>query len=275
MAVSLRNIKLERPVMAPAPGETRLSSNRALARIPRPTVVARRVMLLAVFAAILAAPILGFDGISAPATASLLAVLIGAWMARDRAPLLSGACAALAAVVSLPATLIVAWLLLRPEASRRKILVGYVGAAALLVLGFVAMGAVDLGVLSSALIERQTQPGSLPGLVQSTRASGIVPQIAIFSLGLSMLVMALALRKNDRMSYGMVALAGAVASPLVPVPALVMAIGALALWEREPATVLEDAPILGAHDWEKGTPVGARRPVPEFGAVTQMGVDTQ
>ena len=242
------------------------ASSTAMTRL-RGLLAPRRLLFAAVVAVIVGAPLAGFASISAPQTTMLAAVIIGLWITRDRVPLLSGACAAIAAAVSLPAAVLVAWLVLRPGAPRRSILAGAAGTAGAFIVAALALNAADVGVLSAALVDGSANPGSLPALIQSSRASGIVAQVAIVSLGLCMLVLALALRHNDRMSYGMFALAGAVASPLVPVPALVMTIGALALWDREPAPAApEEGPLLDPQPWSQGVPVGSRRPMEQMWA---------
>ena len=216
---------------------------------------ARRGSVSLLAGTILLSPALGLTAVSGNANAFLLTALVAAWLLRDRHPFAAGVIVAVAAAVKLSPVLLAAWFLARPGANGRRGFLGFVAGGA--VIAIVSLAGAGFGNHVDYLVALRDPangaptPLSIPGMLVAMGLPGAVAGLSIPALVLGALAIAIRFRQNDRASFAILAVAAALATPVVYFQTIALLAVALAPWLR-----VSD----GAAAWTRLAPLTRLRP---------------
>jgi alpha-1,2-mannosyltransferase len=184
-------------------------------------LLARGGLVVAALIALFAIP-LAIQSVSGNANAFLLGALVLAWIWRDRAPLV-GTLVAVAIAVKLTPVLLVIWL--AAAGRRRAVLMTGVALAAIGVLSLAGAG------IQNHLDWLASLPGTAPAPTSIAGLAGF-PAWWILTLAV-LLVVVVALRGDERLTFSVAVLAAAFASPALYLGTLGIAAAAAAPWVGE------------------------------------------
>ena len=189
-------------------------------------LLARGGLVVAGLIALFAVP-LAIQSLAGNANAFLLAVLVLAWVWRDRAPLV-GTLVAVAIAIKLTPVLLVIWL---AAAGRRR-------AVALTVVALAGIGVMSLA--GAGLQNHLDWLASLSGTAPApTSLAGLTGLPSWLILASSVVVVVLvALRGDERLTFSVAVLAAALASPALYLGTLGIAAAAAAPWAGEGRSLL-------------------------------------
>lgn len=217
------------------------------------TYAARTANPAAHIVVILLSPALGLTAVSGNANAFLLPALVGAWLLRDRLPLAAGALVAIAAAVKLSPALLLLWFLVRPGVAGRRNILGFFATGA--VIGLASLAGAGVGAHFEYLDAMRTAgngaatPLSLPGVLTT---AGAPSWLATMSLPMLVAVGAAAaflVRRDERISFTILAVVAALATPVVYFQTIALAAAGIAPWLRPLAPrVILTRPAVGTRD---------------------------
>jgi hypothetical protein len=198
-------------------------------------LLARGGLVTAVIIAVLS-PALALQSLSGNVNGLLFAALVVAWFARSR-PAVVGALIAVAIAIKLTPALLLIWLV-----SARRLRAAGMTVAALAVIGVVSLLGAGIGAhldWLASVPNAHPVPTSIAGL--TGLPSSIVLGILV------VVVIAVALRGDERLTFSVAAICAALASPALYLGTLGIAAAAAASW------VAADGGILG--QWRRRAPV--------------------